>query len=445
MNARKNRRSIFLVGACMMWSVLACNAPESPTPSIPQLPTTAAPLARQASPTPSPRPTDTPVPDIPGPGGCKLNAAYIADVTVPDDTEFAPGKAFTKVWRVRNTGTCVWEENTRLVFVSGEPIGTATTVEVSSIAPGSTTDLSVDMVSPTDPGTYRSTWQLESPDGTRFGTQVYAQIIVPEPATHTPTSTKEPTETPTPAPTRPDLIITNLKIDTDDPRQGIPLHVVATLRNQGSDVAENFHWAWRICVRDDECDHIEAPGAFTLEPDEEIVAQMSYLFDDWAIYTTEAWIDSGEEIEEIEETNNTRQLVISVKQGLPDLIISAVDFAPDPPIQGQDTTVQVSVRNQGSKPAGAFDIEWWAGVDFPEPSCEWSLAVGLAEQDMETLDCVFSYASRYDNITTRAIVDVNDAIAELDELNNVLDRDTPVKRPAYHHPTHHLHPSIATR
>lgn len=430
MNARKNHCSIFLAGACIAWSVLACNAPESPTPSIPRLPTSTIPPAPQASSTPSPRPTDTPVPDISAPGGCKLNAAYVADVTIPDDTEFAPGEAFTKVWRVRNTGTCVWEEDTQLVFIAGEPIGTATAVDVSSVAPGSTTDLSVDMVSPTDPGTYRSTWQLESPDGTRFGTQIYAQIIVPEPATHTPTPTKEPTETPTQESTRPDLIITNLKTDTDDPRQGIPLQVVATLRNQGDDVAESFHWAWGICAPDDECDYIEAPGAFTLEPDEEIVAQMPYLFDDWATYTTQAWVDSSEEIEEVEETNNTRQVVISVKQGLPDLIISAVDFDPDPPVQGQDTIVQVSVHNQGSKPAGAFDIEWWAGIDFPEPSCEWTLAAGLAEGDTKTLDCVFSFASQYDNTITRAIVDVSDDIAELDELNNTLDRGTPVKRPS---------------
>jgi hypothetical protein len=52
--------------------------------------------------------------------GCTLNGAYVADGTVPDDTGFAPGEVFTKVWRVRNSGTCTWGAGTQLVFAPGE-------------------------------------------------------------------------------------------------------------------------------------------------------------------------------------------------------------------------------------------------------------------------------------------------------------------------------------
>jgi len=353
----------------------------------------------------------------------------VADVTVPDNTEFAPGAAFTKVWRVGNSGTCTWEAGTQLVFVSGEPLGGPAAVDVPAVAPDSNTDVSVDLVAPATPGTYRSTWQLQSPEGVRFGSQIYVQIVVPEPATETPTPTEEPTATPTEEPAAPpDLVITDLKVDTSDPRQGIPLHIVATLRNQGGSTAENLHWAWRVCVHDG-CEYTEAPGAFTLEPGEEVVAQMEYLFGGWSTYTTEAWVDSREEIAESDEANNTRQLVIPVKAGLPDLIISDITYDPHPPIQGQNTTVEVSIHNQGSKDTGTFDIEWWGGVNFTVPSCEWTLAGGLVEGGTVTLDCTFVYGSWYGNITTRAIADVNDVITELDETNNSLDMDISVAKP----------------
>ena len=35
-------------------------------------------------------------------------AQFVADVTVPDGTTYAPGAAFTKTWRLKNIGTCTW-------------------------------------------------------------------------------------------------------------------------------------------------------------------------------------------------------------------------------------------------------------------------------------------------------------------------------------------------
>ena len=433
MNIRENRRPLLLAGAFLVMAALACNAPGAATPTaVPPAPT--VPPVAEASPTPLPTtapttaPAATPVPDVSGPGGCTLNATYVADVTVPDDTEFAPGEAFTKVWRVRNSGTCAWEAGTKLVFISGEPLGGPAEADVAAVAPGSNTDVSVDLVAPSTPGTYRSTWQLQSPDGVRFGSQIYVQIVVPSPATETPTPTEESTEEPTEEPDPPDLVITDLKIDTSDPRQGVPLHIVATLRNQGGSTAEDFRWAWRVCVHEG-CEYTEAPGAFTLEPDEEVTAQMEYLFGGYANYTTEAWVDSREEIEEGDEDNNTRELEISVKAGLPDLIVSAVEFDPDPPTQDEDMTVEVIIENQGSKPTGAFAVEWWSSINAPAPACEWDLTGGLAEGGTVTLDCTHAYPSWYGKITTRAVADVNDDVAELDETNNTLEKDTPVRKP----------------
>ena len=206
MNAKRKHRLLLLAGVSLILAALACNVPGS-TPPTPVTQSPSHPITQSPSPpiTKSPShpvtPSPTPAPDVSGPGGCTLNARYVADVTVPDDTEFAPGAAFNKVWRVGNSGTCTWEAGTQLVFVSGEPLGGPAAVDVPAVAPGSNTDVSVDLIAPATPGTYRSTWQLQSPEGVRFGSQIYVQIVVPEPATETPTPTETPTDTPTPTKT----------------------------------------------------------------------------------------------------------------------------------------------------------------------------------------------------------------------------------------------------
>ncbi len=189
----------------LMIIVMACNLPGQPT-----APPTATAVPETGAVTPSPLPPEaaspTPVPSVTGEGGCTLNSAFVADVTVPDNTPFPPNASFTKTWRLRNTGTCTWQPGTLLVFVSGDAMGGPPSVPVGVVAPGATVDVSVNLTAPASPGTYRGNWQLQAPDGTLFGSVVYVQIVVPQPTgqpTGQPTEqpTGEPTETPTGAPT----------------------------------------------------------------------------------------------------------------------------------------------------------------------------------------------------------------------------------------------------
>ncbi len=50
------------------------------------------------------------------------SAEFVADVTVPDDTVIAAGKAFTKTWRLRNNGTSTWTLDYKLVFSHGDDL-----------------------------------------------------------------------------------------------------------------------------------------------------------------------------------------------------------------------------------------------------------------------------------------------------------------------------------
>ena len=57
--------------------------------------------------TPSPSPTPTVfVPE--NAADCVNKATFVSDVSFPDNSNVTGGTAFTKTWRVRNDGTCIW-------------------------------------------------------------------------------------------------------------------------------------------------------------------------------------------------------------------------------------------------------------------------------------------------------------------------------------------------
>ncbi len=137
---------------------------------------------------------ETPAPTVMTEAGCSLDARFVEDVTIPDNTALEPGEAFRKTWRIRNAGTCNWETGTQMVFVSGEPLGGPPSVVAPAAAAGAVVDVSVDFTAPVVPGSYRSSWRLQLPDGTPFGSTFFVKIVVPEPPTPVPTLTVAPTE-----------------------------------------------------------------------------------------------------------------------------------------------------------------------------------------------------------------------------------------------------------
>ena len=118
--------------------------------------------------TPSVAPTQTPNPPT-AQSRCD-QAAFITDVTVPDGMVFAPGASLTKTWRLRNAGSCTWTTSYTLVFVSGDKMGGADAINLpGSVAPGQSVDLTVQLVAPAAPGTFRGNWQLKNESGAIFG------------------------------------------------------------------------------------------------------------------------------------------------------------------------------------------------------------------------------------------------------------------------------------
>jgi hypothetical protein len=126
-------------------------------------PPTVTPTVTGTPPTPTPTKTGTVQPNA-----CD-RAQFIADVTVPDGTSFAPGIGFSKTWRLKNIGTCTWS-NYSLMFDSGEKMGGPDSALIpTTVAPGQTVDITVPLTSPTTAGTYRGYWKLKSNTGVPFG------------------------------------------------------------------------------------------------------------------------------------------------------------------------------------------------------------------------------------------------------------------------------------
>jgi hypothetical protein len=105
---------------------------------------------------------------------------FIDDLSIPDDTLMAPNEAFTKMWRIRNDGTCTWTTSYSVYFDSGSQMGASSSIPLTrNVYPGETYDISIPMTAPSGAGTYTSNWKMKDQNGTSFITSpLYVRIIV---------------------------------------------------------------------------------------------------------------------------------------------------------------------------------------------------------------------------------------------------------------------------
>jgi next-to-BRCA1 protein 1 len=108
----------------------------------------------------------------------RSDARFVADITIPDDTRLAPGRQFTKTWRLANNGERAWGSGYRLLFVKGSPMTDRRAVPVPFAQPGAEVEIALPLTAPARPGTYFGDWQLADPDGNRFGDVVFLRIVV---------------------------------------------------------------------------------------------------------------------------------------------------------------------------------------------------------------------------------------------------------------------------
>lgn len=133
------------------------------------VPFATATLSLGSSATPLVIATYTTVPPIQPVTRCDA-ASFVDDVTYPDGSAVALGSTFTKIWRIKNIGTCTWNTSYALVFVSGEKFGASNAVALpGNVGPGQSVDIPVNLTAPSKGGSYTGYWRLRNSSGVLFG------------------------------------------------------------------------------------------------------------------------------------------------------------------------------------------------------------------------------------------------------------------------------------
>jgi hypothetical protein len=113
---------------------------------------------------------------------CTPDAELVKHVSIADGTVIEPGGRIDKVWKVKNTGTCSWEEGYLLVFYSGDQMRAPDYQALPGTAPDKTTNVGVTLFAPFAPGTYTAAFRLKSPAGDYFGPELGTTIVVEQPS-----------------------------------------------------------------------------------------------------------------------------------------------------------------------------------------------------------------------------------------------------------------------
>ncbi len=139
----------------------------TPLPAFTQLASPAAPAATQAL------------------GDACNNSAFEADVTIPDGTVLKGGEDFQKIWKIRNTGTCTWDDGYMLVYIGGsnpdlDPYNFEFKKSSDFVTGGSAINIALNLTAPCPPGKYEGHWRMRNDQGYYFGTILSVYIEVKE-------------------------------------------------------------------------------------------------------------------------------------------------------------------------------------------------------------------------------------------------------------------------
>lgn len=115
------------------------------------------------------------------------NSAFEGDVTIPDGTVIEGGQDFQKVWALRNTGTCTWDEGYTLVYIAGsannlDPYNYrfGSGGDDDFVAGGESINMTLNLTAPCAIGKYEGHWRMRSDSGYYFGTLLSVYIEVKE-------------------------------------------------------------------------------------------------------------------------------------------------------------------------------------------------------------------------------------------------------------------------
>jgi len=116
-------------------------------------------------------PTAAPIPPTPTQPVIPCDfAGFVSDGALPDGSHLNTNTPFTKVWTIRNMGTCTWAEDYALVYSEGELMAGKSPLSIGrELSPGDSFEISANLVAPATSGLYSSQWLLQNSAGEVFG------------------------------------------------------------------------------------------------------------------------------------------------------------------------------------------------------------------------------------------------------------------------------------
>ena len=226
-------------------------------------------------------------------------------------------------------------------------------------------------------------------------------------------------------PERPDLVVTALFFTPVQPVRGIGGTMTALVRNRGNTPAASFILEWKPT----EASPPLAQQINGLGVGDFTVVQFDYTYKFVGTFISTATLDRTNQVRELDEDNNARNLQVLVAEDFIDLQITQMDIRSGPPggacreivpqkleepilTQGQNVNVCLKIINNGNAPSNSFVVEWnpdALGLITPSPGTLVTQidTVGPGEVVELPIDYIYNQHGNFR------------AVAEVDAFNNV--------------------------
>ncbi len=232
----------------------------------------------------------------------------------------------------------------------------------------------------------------------------------------------------------PDLVVSSLSVTPDSLALGETVVASVTGTNQGDASAGSFLLSlWEHLTREP----VDGSGAsafwsFTDLRGGASTDRKTHSFQPSGAGSFTAWafIDSGSQVTESEETNNTGSYTYTVNA--PDLIVTSLTVAPEPSELGTELTATFKAKNQGDLAAEAFRIDLWEHLGSPPAGTGGDAfwAVTNLDPQEETSPRTYTFTpGALGSYTAWVLADSADDLVESDETNNAASDEYTVCAP----------------
>ncbi len=217
---------------------------------------------------------------------------------------------------------------------------------------------------------------------------------------------------------KPDLIIQDISVDPYSPQKGATVTYTVKIKNQGSGSAGSSTVKYYI-----DGSYVASDSVPSLSAGSTSTQAFIWTANTCGNVQVKAVADATSKVSESNEGNNYKTETVSVICNKPDLIVSSINFNPNPANNGDNVIVSVTVKNQGTGDAGSH-YEFLGYPDRYTLLKEWycsGLNAGASNTFTHTLENV------QQSDTYEACADWGQVVQESNENNNCLTAYLEVK------------------